>query len=183
MFWKLFAKVIFKLSGWKRTEWPSGFDKCVCIEVPHTSFWDFFWGKLYFVSYGLEIGLMMKKELFFFPVGPLLKAIGTIPVDRSKAVTVVDKMVDFINSKEKIVFVITPEGTRKKVYKWKAGFYNIATKANVPVVISFLDYKNKVAGVHAVFYPSGDYEKDLKEIKSYYKGANAKHPECFTLEN
>jgi len=77
---------------------------------------------------------------------------------------------------------MTPEGTRQKVTYWKRGFYYIAQKANVPVILGFMDYKKKVCGIKHIFKPSGDIEADMKKIKSYYKNVSAKYPEKFSIK-
>jgi 1-acyl-sn-glycerol-3-phosphate acyltransferase len=94
----------------------------------------------------------------------------------------VAQMVKQFESRDSFYLVITPEGTRKKVKKWKKGFYQIAMQAKVPVVVSVVDYGKKQMGPLAEFVPSGDYDKDMKFIKECYKGATAKHPENFTTE-
>lgn len=181
--WRYIARFILRAAGWKKLPWPEGVKKCICIEAPHTSMWDFVWGKLFFVAEGLPVGVMIKKEMFFFPFGPVLKWLGSIPVDRSRASHMVDDMVKYINSKDTLIFIITPEGTRRKVTRWKQGFYHIAMKSGLPVAVSFLDYKTKTAGVIKMFQPTGNYEKDIKEIKACYKDVTAKYPENFTWED
>ncbi|MBI5219427.1 MAG: 1-acyl-sn-glycerol-3-phosphate acyltransferase [Bacteroidia bacterium] len=183
MLLKLFAKTVFGISGWRGKPWPEGLTKCVLIEAPHTSMWDFFWGKMYFTARGLRMGVIIKKESFFWPIGGLLKTLGGIPVDRANASHIVDQMVDYLNSQEHLILTITPEGTRKKVTRWKHGFYHIAMKTNLPIAISYIDYKKKELGVFKVIKPSGNLEQEMKEIKSLYKGIAAKHPENFTWED
>ena len=78
-----------------------------------------------------------------------------------------------------MVVGIAPERTRKRVEKWKQGFYHIAVGANVPIVLSFMDYKRKEAGVGKILYPSGDIEKDMSVIEEFYQGVNPKFPEYY----
>ena len=74
---------------------------------------------------------------------------------------------------------ITPEGTRKRAEYWKKGFYYIALGAKVPILVAYIDYKKKEAGMITLFHPTGDVEKDLAAIQSLYKGVTACHPEQF----
>jgi 1-acyl-sn-glycerol-3-phosphate acyltransferase len=91
-------------------------------------------------------------------------------------------MVDMFSKNKDTHLIICPEGTRKAVKHWKKGFYLIAQGANVPIILGFIDYKKKYCGIERIFYPTGDYEKDLAEIWDYYKDIKAKHPEGFNLD-
>ena len=105
--------------------------------------------------------------------------LGGVPVDRDKRTSVTDQMVEEFAKRDSFHLGITPEGTRKKVTEWKKGFYFIALKANVPIVLAYLDYGKKEAGVKAIFYPTGDFEKDIETIRSYYKGVQGRNAENF----
>ena len=72
---------------------------------------------------------------------------------------------------------ITPEGTRSYVEKWKTGFYFVALKANVPIMMSGFDYEHKVVELKEVFYPSGDVDKDVEKMMAYFRGIRGKYPE------
>jgi 1-acyl-sn-glycerol-3-phosphate acyltransferase len=69
---------------------------------------------------------------------------------------------------DKLQVAITPEGTRKHVEEWKKGFYYIAIKANVPILMAYVDMKNKEIGFKGTFIPTGDADGDIAKIKSYY---------------
>jgi 1-acyl-sn-glycerol-3-phosphate acyltransferase len=180
---KTFSRIILWLLGWKITGGiPAEVKKCVIIAAPHTSMWDFFYGRLGFYSKGVyKVHFMIKKEIFKFPLGALLKWLGALPVDRSKNNnTVIWISKKFLESPT-FMLLVTPEGTRKRVENWKRGFYHIAQNAKVPIVIGYVDYKNKKAGMGPVFYPTGNYETDLKEIQEFYLDKTAKYPENFNL--
>jgi len=176
------AKWILKLFGWKIVSGvPEGIKKAVIIMAPHTSNWDFVVGRLAFASHNTKINLMIKKESFFFPLGIILKALGGIPVDRSHSQSVVKQVTDHFNRAETFYLIITPEGTRKRVTRWKKGFYFIASNASVPMIMGYLDYGKKEGGLGPVLYPSGDYEKDLAQIEAFYREKQARHPHKFNL--
>jgi 1-acyl-sn-glycerol-3-phosphate acyltransferase len=90
-------------------------------------------------------------------------------VDRAKHNSLVDFTIDLFNRSEQLIVGLTPEGTRKKVDKWKLGFYHIAVGAKLPIILSFMDYTRKEAGVGKILYPSGDLLKDLQIIEDFYK--------------
>ena len=125
---------ILKVLGWKIDKHtPEGVDKCVVVMGPHTSNWDFVIGRLAFASYGVNGRFLIKKELFFFPLGWFLKAIGGIPVDRKSKNSMTEFATAQFEENDKMFMVFTPEGTRSYNPNWKKGFYYIALKANVPI--------------------------------------------------
>ena len=151
------------------------------IVAPHTSSWDFVIGRLTYWASDVSIRILIKKEAFVFPVGFLLRKLGGIPVDRGKKNNMVTKAVELLSQHEAMVIVITPEGTRKLSRQWKKGFYMIAMEAKVPLALAYIDYKTKTGGVGEIFYPTGDYESDMKYILGFYKTKTARHPELFNL--
>lgn len=175
------CKWILKISGWKvvvTTEEPK---KSIICVAPHTSNWDFIMGELYYTAMGRKSSFLMKKSWFFFPLGNLLRALGGVPIDRSKRTTVTDQMAEEFKRHDTLHLAITPEGTRGFVKKWKMGFYYIATKANVPIQLAYFDYAKKELGITEIMYPSGDESADFAKIKEYYKDVQAKFPEKFNL--
>ncbi|MBI4929986.1 MAG: 1-acyl-sn-glycerol-3-phosphate acyltransferase [Bacteroidetes bacterium] len=181
--YKLIARIFFKLKGWKvRGGIPAEIKKCVLVAAPHTSNWDFLYGSFAWKLFGLDVKYLAKKELFWFPLNVFLRGLGGIPVDRSKHSNIVDAMVALVNSKEEIIVLMTPEGTRKKVEKWKTGFYHLAIKANIPIVLGRLNYGTKEAFIGQSFIPSGNIEKDFEIIREFYKGVVGRNPENFSLE-
>lgn len=172
------ARFFLWLIGWKvKNEVPPTFKKYVMIGLPHTSNWDFPIAMAALLVLRLKTNYLAKKELFKFPLGIIMRLFGGIPVDRTKHGGLVDAMIYEFSQHDELILLIPPEGTRKYVKEWKTGFYRVATGANVPIVMAYLDYGTKTTGLKAVFYPTGDYEKDVESIKSYYKGMKGKYPE------
>jgi len=160
---------------------PPQIDKYVCIIAPHTSIKDMFIGKWFNWATGMEPKIIIKKEFFFFPIGPIIRRWGAIPVDRSKASNVVSQMADHFAKSEKMILAITPEGTRKINHKWKSGFYRIAQRANVPLFLCLIDFKTKEVGFMGEYKMTGDLKKDMEDIQLQYKGIYAAHPELFSI--
>jgi 1-acyl-sn-glycerol-3-phosphate acyltransferase len=179
---KKFSKWILKLFGWRlEGEAPVGYDKLLIVEAPHTSNWDYPIGMLLITSIGVRVNVVIKKELFFWPLGPLLRWLGAIPIDRSGNLSKVDALAKLFQEKDKLNLAITPEGTRSLNKTWKKGYYFIAVKAGVPILLTAIDYKRKVGIIGPLLHPTGNYEEDLKKIESFYKGITAKFPEKFNL--
>lgn len=178
---KYIARFLLHLFGWSMKGALPEDEKAVVISVPHTSGWDFVWGKLTFMSEGVPTFILVKKEFFFWPLGPILKSMNLIPVDRgNRDNKMVEQMVTEFQKRDSMYLTITPEGSRKRRKKWKKGFLVIAKEAGVPVYLGRIDYKGKFCTWGERFYPTDDAEADLKYIMSTYKDVHPKHPECFS---
>lgn len=179
---KYIAKAILWIMGWKIVgKIPEDIKKCVIMAAPHTHNMDFFIGRLAYWALDVPVKFLIKKEAFQNPMGGLLKKAGGISVDRQKNNNLVEGVAALFNEYEVLNVIITPEGTRKLSMQWKRGFYYIALKANVPLVLGFADYGNKTCGFGPVIYPSGDYDADYKLMEEFYKSKTARIPAFFNL--
>ncbi len=176
------AAFIMRLLGWRVTHgMPEGIKKAVIIMAPHTSNWDFVFGRLGFALHKVKVKIIIKKESFFFPLGIVLRYLGAIPVDRRLSASTIKKITTLMEESEEFLLLITPEGTRKLSKTWKKGFYFIAERANVPIILGFLDYRTKTGGLGPVLYPTGNYQEDLNKIEEFYADKQARYPENFNL--
>ena len=180
---KFIGKTWLRLRGWTIVgNIPDDIKKCVIIAAPHTSIEDFIIGRMVYWVLGTPVKFLIKKEFFKTPVlRRMLLKMGGIPVDRSHSSNIVANVAALFKQYDNLNIVITPEGTRKLVKQWKRGLYYIALKAQVPVILGFLDFKKKEGGFGPVLYPSGDFNADFKIIENFYKGKVAKYPEKFNL--
>ena len=176
---KIFSKLILKIMGWNISSPFPNFKKYIIVFAPHTSSWDFIIGRCFAYTLQIQPNYLVKSELFFWPLSLLIKRNGGIPVYRKTGERMVDQVVERIKKLDKIILVIAPEGTRKKVKKWKTGFYYIAQKAEVPVALVFMDYSKKEVGIFDVLYPSDDLQNDLRTIENYYKEVKGRNPKQF----
>lgn len=169
---------ILSLFGWKIDKSsPQGIKKAVIVVGPHTSNWDFVIGKIAFMNYGIKGKFLIKKELFKFPFGGIMKAMGGIPVDRKSNNNFTEQAVSYFENNDSMFMVFTPEGTRSYNPNWKKGFYYIALKAKVPIYIAYMDYEKKIGGFHSLFEPTGDSDADILKIKDILKNYKGKFPE------
>lgn len=175
---RAFYRFMFRLAGWQIK---GGIDQSlaryVMIVAPHTSNWDFFIGLAARSILGIDTRYVAKKELFRFPFGWLFRKLGGYPVDRSKNTKFVDSVAEIFNQYDRFSICITPEGTRSYAPKWKTGFYYIAVKAQVPIVMVAFDYPSKQVRVEPPFYPTGNMEEDLEHMRNYFRTATGKHAE------
>lgn len=180
---KALSKQIFKLSGWKIVgDIPPGVNKAVMIIAPHTSLWDFIIGRLAFNILGLNAKFLIKKEFFKFPIGYFLKRWGGIPIERGSKSMALKQIQRVIKNEDSIILIITPEGTRKPVKRWKKGFYKTALNNNLPIIMGALDYSKKQAIISSPLEVSGNLEKDMVKIRNFYKDIQGKHPQNFNRE-
>lgn len=176
--------LIYTFNGWKvKGQLPPDVKKCVMLAAPHTSNYDLVYALVGLKKLNVKVQFTIKKEWLRFPFGMFIKPLGAIGIDRGpkkdERISMVDAMADLFEGKDELTILVTPEGTRKNVKKWKSGFYYVAEKANVPIALGYLDYKNKISGIGPVIYPCGDYEKDLRQIQEFYATIPAKFPEKF----
>jgi 1-acyl-sn-glycerol-3-phosphate acyltransferase len=157
--------------------YPKSVKKSVIIVLQHTSNWDFLIGILLRPTLDLDTYFVAKSSIFRFPLGILMRWLNGVPVDRTKHSNFVDAVATHFEGKESFKITIAPEGTRSKVTSLKTGFYYIAIKADVPIICCKFDFGNMVIGFSEPFYPTGDYEKDLPQILSFFKGVKGKIPE------
>lgn len=173
--------LLYKKLGYTKeitVEFPEKYIICL---APHTSNWDFFYGQLYSNAEGLKINFLMKKEWFFWPLGVIFRKMGGIPVYRQKHTSMTDSLAETAKREKAFRLTITPEGTRKANPDWKKGFYFIALKAEIPILLYALDYEKKKIVCTRSFVPTGNVEKDMQEIKQYYKDFKGKKPEQFAM--
>lgn len=166
------------LAGWRFEGALPTVPKYVALAVPHTSNWD---GVLMLAltrSVGLDIEWMIKDDWLRGPMGPLLRRMGAIGIDRSRRHNVVQAMIDELGRRERLALVIPPEGTRSHVDCWKSGFYHIALGAGVPVVPSYLDYGRKRCGMGPPIPMTGDVRADMDAIRAFYTALapRGRHP-------
>jgi 1-acyl-sn-glycerol-3-phosphate acyltransferase len=178
--------LIFSINGWDiKGQLPKDIKKCVMLASPHTSNYDLVYALVGLKKLKVKVRFTIKKEWLKFPFGIFMRPLGAIGIDRGPKTkdrkSMVDAMAELFQDRDELTVLVTPEGTRKRVEKWKSGFYYVALKAKVPIALGYLDYKNKIAGIGPVIYPCGDFEKDLRTIQEFYVTIQPKHPEKFAV--
>jgi len=156
-------------------------DKCIIALAPHTSNWDFIIGNLYSRAKNFRCDFLMKKEWFFWPMGILMRRLGGIPVYRNKQLRSTDIIAEQARNSRKFRLCITPEGTRKAQSEWKKGFYYIALKAEIPILLYGLDFAKREIVCTKTIIPNGDIDAQMQEIKTYYTHFKGLHPDQFIV--
>ncbi len=173
--------LLYDVFGWKKNITQPHPSKYIICLAPHTSNWDFIIGQLYARAEGIKINYLMKKEWFFWPLGWIFRRTGGIPVYRQKNMSMTDNLGETALKASEFRLCITPEGTRKATQEWKRGFYFIALKANIPILLYGADFERRLIECTKTFIPTGDYDKDIVEIKEYFANYKGKKPQNFVI--
>jgi 1-acyl-sn-glycerol-3-phosphate acyltransferase len=173
------ARRALGLTGWRIVGDVPAVPKFVVIVAPHTSNWDFPLGVLAMFALDLEVHWFGKDTLFRAPLGPLFRWLGGRPVNRAAPEGVVDEMVAIVRAEPRFVLALAPEGTRKRVARWRTGFYHIAERADVPIVPVSFDWAQREVTIHPPMHPTGDVEADLATLQRSYRREMARNPSAF----
>ena len=180
--WKSFCRwLLYTRMGWKLDITEPHPDKFIICLAPHTSNWDFIIGQLYSGAEGMKCNFLMKKEWFFWPMGVLMRKLGGIPVWRSKHTSMTDNLAQTARQMKSFRLCVTPEGTRSPNADWKLGFYFIAQKANIPILLYGVDFEKKVIACRKTIIPNGNVDIQMREVKDYFKDFKGKIPENFAI--
>ncbi len=176
----LLARFFLLLWRWKVVP-PTGEvpDRCVVIAAPHTSNWDFPLTLAMARVSGVPIRWLGKHQMFRGPAGPLMRALGGVPVDRSAPGGLVAALAAEFAQRDQLVLVVPAEGTRSRTEYWKSGFYRIAQAADVPILCCFVDRPSRTGGFGIVVRPTGDLRADMDVIRAFYDGKVGIRSGCF----
>lgn len=162
------AETSLHLAGWRFEGGLPPEKKYVCLAVPHTSNWDGLLLVTLLRSIGLEMQWMIKDAWVKGPLGPVLRRLGAVAINRDRSTNVVEQMIEQFRKNDSFVLGIPPEGTRSRAEHWKSGFYHIARGAGVPVVPGYLDFARKRAGLGPAITMTGDVRADMDKLRAFY---------------
>lgn len=171
---RAFGRTLMRIAGWKFAGTLPDVPKVVVAVAPHTSAWDFVVGVMALFALDVRIAFFGKHTLFEGIFGPMMRAIGGIPVNRAKPHGVVGDTVAAINRAERMLFALAPEGTRQLDKGFKTGFLHIAHGANVPICLAYFDFANKVIGFGDMMHASGDVSRDMEKVLAFYRPIRGK---------
>jgi 1-acyl-sn-glycerol-3-phosphate acyltransferase len=177
---RVLSKIILKIIKWRVVgTLPEDHKKYVLIVAPHTSNWDFFLFIFAVSVLNLKPSVLIKDTIFIGPLGWFLRYCGAIPVNRRQANSLVSHVSKIYENNEEFVLIITPEGTRSPNPNWKRGFHHIASAANVPILVVYVDSSIRTIGIEGFVYPTDDAEKDILEIKKFFDTKEGLKPENY----
>ncbi len=173
------AATCLRLAGWSIEGTLPERTRMVIVAAPHTSNWDFVIGMAGVFALGVELHWMGKHTLFRPPFGWFMRWLGGLAIDRRAAHGVVEQVTAEFARRERLLLVVTPEGTRRKVARWKSGFWHIARSAGVPILLGGLDYGRRRLVLGPLVEPGDSLEEDLARIQAHYRSMTPCHPELF----
>lgn len=167
--WRGFGAAVLRLGRWRMVgEWPDE-PRLVVIAAPHSSAWDAVWGFAMLLAMDLGVVFMAKKEIFVGPLAWYMRRMGGLAVDRAAPGGVADQVATRLREADRMWFVLAPEGTRRRVEKWKPGFWKIARAADAPVVLVAFDYPNRCVRIGPLMRCSEDFDVDMVAIRAWYR--------------
>lgn len=176
-FTRWLGRSLLRLSGWKVTGELPDAPKFIAAAAPHTSNWDWVFAMYTLLALGIRINYMIKHTTFWWPLSIVLKATGAFAVDRSSPSGLIDSVRQQVLSADKVVFVITPEGTRKRVDQWKTGFLRLSYATGLPLLMVSWDYPSKTVQLGPEMPLTGDIDKDLEAVREHFRQFTGGRPE------
>lgn len=177
---RLISKIILKFIRWRVVgSLPEEQKKYVLIVAPHTSNWDFILFVLAVSVLRLKPSVLIKSTLFVGPLGWFLRYCGAIPVNRTQASSLVNYIAGIYEEREEFVLIITPEGTRSPNPNWKRGFHHVATTAQVPILIVYVDSTTKTIGIEGLMEPTDDVDGDIRQLKRFFDAKSGLKPKNY----
>ncbi|MEN8162073.1 MAG: 1-acyl-sn-glycerol-3-phosphate acyltransferase [Myxococcota bacterium] len=173
------ARAWLRMMGWEPEGEAPTAERFVLIAAPHTSNWDLIYLLAFAELYGVRVSWMGKHQLFRPPLGALFRALGGIAIRRHERGDRVALMAEEFASRERFALVVPTEATRGWTPHWKSGFYHIARRAEVPIVMGFLDYQRRRGGFGPALLASGDVKRDMDQVRAFYTDKVGKYPEKF----
>lgn len=173
------ARALLSTAGWIAEGAPPDLPKYVVLAAPHTTLADGLWMQAFAWHFGLDVDWLVKQSSTRGP-GRVLPLLGAIPVDRSSPQGLIEELARQFELRPRMRLVIAPEGTRARRAYWKSGFYHLARRANVPVCLSYLDYRTKRGGFGPCFELTGNVRADMDRIRAFYAGVTGARPHEFT---
>jgi 1-acyl-sn-glycerol-3-phosphate acyltransferase len=173
--WRRLCGWCLRRCGWRLAGRFPDEPRVILIAAPHSSWWDGVWALLFKIALGVDLSFMGKRELFHGPLGWALRRLGGIPIERAAAHGLVGQIIERFGGNRKLWFGIAPEGTRKRVGRWKTGFWHIAQAVGVPILPVYFDYPSRTIGVGPLFRTSPDMQADLAALHAFYRPFRGKH--------
>ena len=157
--------------------------KAIVLGVPHTSIRDFLVCYLFYTQFGKVAHIMIKSEFFFWPLGPILRACGAVPVEQKTASSTVRSLISVMDSVDEFHLAMAPEGTRSLVKRWKTGYHIIARETGATVYLGYYDWGRKRIGVGEPFPLTDDVQADMQRMYDHYRpmGLQGYHKEKFMV--
>ena len=171
------ARFGINISGWTIKGKVPDEERIVIIAAPHTSNWDFILAMLAIFGLNIKVRWLGKNSIFKPGFKKFFEWLGGIPVYRDNPSSLIENVVNIVKKERSIVIAMTPEGTRKKVKRWKTGFLRIAKQTHSKILLISIDAPTKSIEIGNIFNPTGNSEEDLAYIQKYYSTFRGINPQ------
>jgi 1-acyl-sn-glycerol-3-phosphate acyltransferase len=172
---KICQFILFRLLGWRIIGDPPADLKYIFVGVPHTSNWDFFYGWLAIQALGLNVKIFAKDVFFIWPMNYICAFFGVLPVDRRKRTNFVDSVAEQLEEADSLRLLITPEGTRSFKSTLKSGYYHLAIKANVPIVVAGPNFLDKTFTILPSREAMETFAEDEAQVIEFCRTQHGRH--------
>ena len=176
---RILGRAILAALGWRIEGEIPDIPRCVAIIAPHTSNWDFVIGLATLLALDLRVTWLGKHQIFRGPFGLLWRRLGGVAVDRSAPDGVVEQAAAVLAPPHSTFLAIAPEGTRRKVERWKSGFWRIARAAGAPILPVAFDYRTRAVVFGEPYTPTADYAADLAALQRRFRAEMARNPQNY----
>ena len=173
---RLFGRAVLGALGWRIEGAVPDVPRCVIIVAPHTSNWDFVVGFAAMIAIGFRVTWLGKHQIFRGPLGAIWRHFGGVPVDRAAPAGIVDQAAAELMPPRATFLAMSPEGTRRKVERWKSGFWRIARAAGAPILPVAFDYRSRSVVLGGLFTPTADYAADVAALQQGFRPEMARNP-------
>lgn len=173
---RILGRAVLAALGWRIEGVVPDVPRCVLIVAPHTSNWDFVVGFAAMLALDLRLTWLGKREIFRGPLAAVWRRYGGVPVDRAAPERVAEQAAAELAPARSTFLALSPEGTRRKVERWKSGFWRIARAAGVPILPVAFDYRSRSVVLGALFDPTADYAADLAALQRGFTAEMARNP-------
>ena len=173
------ARTALRILGWEVSGNIPDEEIIVVVAAPHTSNWDFIIGMLTILALNVNLKWIGKSSIFKPGFKWFFKWLGGIPVDRNNPSSLMEDVKDIVAREKGLIIGMAPEGSRKKVIRWKTGFLRIAELTQAKILFFAIDAPSKCILIGDIFKPTGNVEEDLKFVKNYFSAFKGINPDQF----
>ena len=172
------GRTVLKSMGWKVAGSIPNEKRILIVAAPHTSNWDFVIGMGALLGLNAKIRWIGKHTLFKPGISWFLRWLGGIPVNRKNPASFIEDISNMIKKDRGLMIGVAPEGTRKKINRWKTGFLRIAKTTQSKILFISIDAPSKTIKIAStLFTPTEDKENDLEFVKSYFRNFKGINPD------
>lgn len=176
---KALGKLMFASVGWSYEVKGSLPPAAVYVTGQHTSLLEGYLSMAFALcNPSFKPMMLIAKEYFSPPLGPIISYLGAIPVDRKSPGGLMAAIKAEIEKTPSIGIGFCPEGTRSKTSGWKKGFYNLASDMSLPILFADWDPRSRKLNIQKAVDDASEYtfEEIMDLARDFYSTRTGIHP-------